>query len=78
MKNKQCSAYKFANDSFEFQESWFIWEAMLNIPLGVSSDTRTARKNTWPLLVFLTLHFLVFGYQKKHCLSCSIYYLKHE
>lgn len=44
-KNKQCIAYKFANDSFEFlQEPWFIWEVMLNIPLGVLSDTQTARK----------------------------------
>ena len=78
-KNKQWFAYNFANDSFEFlQQSWFIWEAMLNIPLGVSSDTQTARKKTWPHLVFLTLHLLVFGCQKKHCLSCSIYYLKHE
>ena len=62
-KNKQCFAYNFANGGFEFlQESWFIWEAMLNIPLGDSSDTQTARKKTWPHLVFLTLHFLVFGY----------------
>ena len=52
-KNKQWFAYNFANDSFEFlQESWFIWEAMLNIPLGVSSDTQTGRKKTWPHLVF--------------------------
>lgn len=44
-KNKQCIAYNSANDSFEFlQESWFIWEVMLNIPLGVLSDTQTARK----------------------------------
>ena len=64
MKNKQCSAYKFANDSFEFQESWFIWEAMLNIPLGVSSDTRTARKKTWPLLATCRVRFITWNTSK--------------
>ena len=64
MKNKQCSAYKFANDSFEFQESWFIWEAMLNIPLSVSSDTRTARKKTWPLLATCRVRFITWNTSK--------------
>ena len=80
-KNKQSLAYNFANDSFEFLRDQFMVRLRSYVKHSPRCFIRYAdnsQKNLTASRFFKTLHFLVFGYQKKNCVSCSIYYLKHQ